>query len=147
MKKGYLTEGMGFALLGAASILAALITESAADGLLWGFGGGALVPGLIMIIRYFYWSSPENESRFRELQDRREIEQKDELNEKLRDRSGRIAYLAGLMIICVSEVVFAVLGKMGFIKDYRIFISYLFGLLVLQVLIGMAAFRLLRKRY
>ena len=147
MKKGYLTKGAGSVLLGAAFILAASFTESALDGLLWGLGGGALVPGLVMIVRYFYWSAPKNADRFRELQERNEIEQRDELNEKLRDKAGRIAYLAGLSVICVSEAVFAILGKTGIIKDYRIIISYLFCLLVLQILTGMAAFRLLRKKY
>ena len=81
------------------------------------------------------------------MQERNDIERRDELNEKLRDKSGRIAYLAGLLILCVSEVVFTVLGKTGVSADHRIFVSYLFGLLVLQILIGMAAFHLLRKKY
>lgn len=147
MKKGYLIEGIGVALLGTAFLLAALLTDTGADGLLWGFGGGALAPGLIMILRYFYWSAPKNADRFREMQERSDIEQQDELNEKLRDKSGRIAYLAGLLNICVLEAAFAVLGKMGIISDHRIFVGSLFGLLVLQILIGMAAFHLLRKRY
>lgn len=147
MKKGYLLRGMVPVLLGAAFIAAAVFTESPVDGLLWGLGGAGLAPGLVMIIRYFYWSSPGNERRFKEMQERNDIERRDELNEKLRDKSGRIAYLAGLLILCVSEVVFTVLGKTGVIADYRIFVSYLFGLLVLQILIGMAAFHLLRKKY
>ena len=147
MKKGYLIRGMVPVLLGAAFIAAAVYTESPVDGLLWGLGGAGLAPGLVMILRYFYWSAPGNESRFKEMQERNDIERRDELNEKLRDKSGRIAYLAGLLILCVSEVVFTVLGKTGVIADHRIFVSYLFGLLVLQILIGMAAFHLLRKKY
>jgi hypothetical protein len=147
MKKGFLMEGTGLALLGAAFILAALLTDSALESLLWGFGGAALAPGLVMTVRYLYWSAPGKESRFRELQERKDIERGDELNEKLRDKSGRIAYLAGLLILVVSEVVFAVLGKMGLVKDYRIFVPYLFGLLVMQILIGMAAFHLLKRQY
>ena len=147
MKKGYLIRGMVPALLGAAFIAAAVFTESPVENLLWGLGGAGLAPGLVMIVRYFYWSSPGNERRFKEMQERSDIERRDELNEKLRDKSGRIAYLAGLLILCVSEVVFTVLGKTGVIADHRIFVSYLFGLLVLQILIGMAAFHLLRKKY
>lgn len=147
MKKGDLIKGIGLTLLGTAFIIAALYTESTLDGLLWGLGGGALAPGLVMIIRYLYWSAPGNESRGREIREMREIETGDELNEKLRDKSGRIAYLAGLLILCISELIFTFLGKAGIITDYRIFISYIFGLLVLQILIGMAAFHLLRKKY
>jgi hypothetical protein len=55
--------------------------------------------------------------------------------------------MAGLLILVVSEVVFAVLGKMGLVKDYRIFVPYLFGLLAVQILIGMAAFHLLKRQY
>lgn len=147
MRKRDLNWGIGAALLGTAFIAAAVFTENPLESLIWGLGGGALAPGLIMIVRYFYWSAQKNESRFQELQEKRDIEMRDELNEKLRDKSGRIAYLAGLLILCLFELAFTLLGKMGLVPGYKIFISCLFGLLVLQILIGMAAFHLLRKKY
>ena len=69
------------------------------------------------------------------------------MNEKLRDKSGRIAYLIGLSVICVSVVVFAILGKMGVITDYKIVVLYLYGLMIFQIAAGVAANWYLRQKY
>ena len=69
------------------------------------------------------------------------------MNEKLRDKSGRIAYLIGLLVICVSEVVFAFLGQTGVITDHKIIVLYLYGLFVFQIAVGIAAYQYLRKKY
>lgn len=98
MKKSYLNKEIVIVLAGFCFLLAALLTESVLDGLLWGFAGGALGPGIGMII-------------------------------------------------CISEVVFSILGKMGVITDHKIFVMYLFGLFVFQIVIGYAAYHQLRKRY
>lgn len=147
MKKDYLNKGIILVLIGICFILAAVFTESAIDGLLWGFAGGTLGPGIGRIIQYFYWSAPQNEERYREIREQKEINVHDELNEKLRDKSGRIAYLTGLYIICISEVVFSILGKMGIITDYKVIVFYLFGLLVFQIIVGKVAYRQLRNKY
>ena len=65
MKKSYLNRGILFVVIGICFILAAVFTESVFDGLLWGFAGGALASGIGLIIRYFYWSAPKNEERYR----------------------------------------------------------------------------------
>ena len=81
------------------------------------------------------------------MQEQADINLHDELNEKLRDKSGRIAYLIGLLIICISEVVFSILGKAGVISDHKVIVLYLFGLLLIQIVIGNVAYRQLRKKY
>ena len=100
-----------------------------------------------MIIKYFYWSAPKNQERYREIQEQEEINLHDELNEKLRDKSGRIAYNIGLFTICISEVVFSILGKTGVITDHKIIVFYLFGLFVFLIVIGNVVYYQLRKRY
>ena len=50
MGNSYLNRGIICVLVGICFILAAVFTESALDGLLWGFAGGALGPGIGMII-------------------------------------------------------------------------------------------------
>ena len=77
----------------------------------------------------------------------KKIEVHDELNEKLRNKSGRIAYLIGLSVICASVVVFAILGKMGVITDYKVIVLYLYGLMVFQIAAGVAANWYLRQKY
>lgn len=147
MGNSYLNRGIICVLVGVCFILASVFTESVFDGLLWGLAGGALGPGIGMIIMHFYWSSPQNTERYKEKQEQKNIELHDELHEKLRDRSGRIAYLIGLLVICVSEVVFAILGKTGVITDHKIIVLYLYGLFVFQIAAGIAAYQYLRKKY
>ena len=147
MKKSDLKKGIVFVFVGICFIVAAIFTESTVEGLLWGFGGGALGPGIGMIIQFFYWSAPKNEERFREILEQKDISIHDELNEKLRDKSGRIAYLIGLIIICISEVIFSILGKMGIITDHKIIVLYLFGLFVFQIVIGFIVYHQIRKKY
>jgi hypothetical protein len=147
MKKSYLSRGIVCVIVGICFLLAAVFTESAIDGLLWGLAGGALGPGIGMIIKYFYWSAPKNQERYREIQEQEEINLHDELNEKLRDKSGRIAYNIGLFTICISEVVFSILGKTGVITDHKIIVFYLFGLFVFLIVIGNVVYYQLRKRY
>ena len=147
MKKSYLSKGIVCVLVGICFVLAAVFTESAIDGLLWGFAGGALGPGIGWIIQHFYWSHPKNRERYQEIQEQEDINLHDELNEKLRDKSGRIAYNIGLLLICVSEIVFAILGKAGIITDHKVIVLYLFGLFLIQIVIGNVAYRQLRRKY
>mgnify|MGYP006373646801 FL=1 len=147
MKKSYLNRGIICVLAGLCFLLVAVFTESVFDGLLWGVAGGALGPGIGWIIQHFYWSAPKNQERYREIQEQEEINLRDELNEKLRDKSGRIAYNIGLFIICISEVVFSIPGETGLITDYKIIVFYLFGLFVFQIVIGFVVYCQLRRKY
>ena len=147
MKKNCLNRGIICVLAGICFVLVAVFTESVFDGLLWGFAGGALGPGIGMIIQHFYWSAPKNQERYREIQEQEDINLHDELNEKLRDKSGRIAYNIGLFIICISEVVFSILGKTGVITDHKIIVLYLFSLFVFQILVGNVVYHQLRRKY
>ena len=147
MKKSYLNRGIIFVLAGICFLLAAVFTESIFDGLLWGFAGGALGQGIVIIIHHFYWSAPKNQERYEELQEQKDINLHDELNEKLRDKSGRIAYNIGLFIICISEIVFSILGKTGVITDYKIIVLYLFSLFIFQIVIGFVVYHQLRRKY
>ncbi len=147
MKERYLNNGIILALIGICFVLAAVFTESAFDGLLWGFAGGALGPGIGRIIQYFYWSAPKNQERFREIQEQKDIDLHDELNERLRDKSGRIAYLIGLLILCISVMLFSVLGKAGMITDHKIIVWYLYILFIIQIVIGKVVYHQLRRGY
>ena len=147
MMKSYLNRGIIFVFAGSCFLLAAVFTETVFDGLLWGFAGGTLGPGIGLIIQHFYWSAPKNQERYREIQEQKDINLHDELNEKLRDKSGRIAYNIGLLIICISEILFSILGKTGIITDHKIIVLYLFSLFVFQVVIGNVVYHQLRRKY
>ncbi|MBR4670613.1 MAG: hypothetical protein IKO84_08430 [Butyrivibrio sp.] len=147
MNKSYLNKGIILVLVGICLVIAAIFTKSAFDGLLWGLAGGALGPGIGILIKHFYLSVPKNQERYQESLEQKEINVHDELNEKLRDRSGRIAYNIGLYILCFSVVLFAILGKAGMIIDHKIIVLYLVGFMILQYVIGIGVYHQLRKKY
>ena len=100
-----------------------------------------------MIVRYFYWSRPQNRQRYQEKRERERIEQHDERKEKLRDRAGRYAYALGLVVISLSILVFSALGALGIVEQYRMIVLFLGGYLIFQFAAGEAIYRKLLKKY
>lgn len=147
MKKGNLLTGIFYALFGAACLTAALLTETKMEGILWGFAGAGLFPGIMMICKYFYWSSPKNKARYEERLENERIEQQDELKTKIRDKAGRYTYSLGLIVVSFSILVFGVLGTLGIVGSTRMIILYLGGYLLFQVIAGIVTFNKLMKKY
>jgi len=147
MKKGYLIESIAFLSGGAIFLAAALLTDTVLDSLLIGFASGAICVGIVNICRYFYWKAPANAGRYQERLAKERIEMHDELKEKLRDRSGRCAYVMGLAVICISIMVFSILGKLEIVGNSRLIVLYLGGYLIFQTVIGRVIYRCLLKKY
>lgn len=147
MKKNRLFLGILYMLAGAVFLLAALCTDSPFGGILFGLAGAGIGPGIAMIWRYFYWSKPDRRKEYEERLETERIELHDELKEKLRDKSGRYAYLLGLGVISGSMVVFSVLGSLGILRDARQIVLFLGAYLVLQIVSGIAFFQHLLKKY
>lgn len=147
MKKGNLLEGILFVLGGVIFLCAALLTDSVLDSLLIGFAAGGICSGIVMTCKYFYWSAPKNKERYQEKIVNEKIELHDELKTKLRDRSGRYAYAAGLMTVSVSMIIFSVLGQLEIIDNSRLIVLYLGGYLIFQIVIGIVIFNQLLKKY
>ncbi|MCR5233492.1 MAG: hypothetical protein K6E53_06235, partial [Lachnospiraceae bacterium] len=53
-----------------------------------------------MSVQSSQWSAPKNKKRYSEIKEQEDISLHDELNEKLRDKSGRIAYNIIFFLIC-----------------------------------------------
>ena len=85
MKKSNLITGILYVLFGVACLIVALLIETKLEGILWGFAGAGIFPGIMMICKYFYWSSPKNKERYEERLENERIEQHDELKTKIRD--------------------------------------------------------------
>lgn len=147
MKKSNLIVGICYLLVGIISLLLALFTETKLDGLFFGFTGAGIVPGLMMIYKYFYWSSPKNKDRYFEKLENEKIEMHDELKEKVRGKAGQYAYTIGLYIISFSTVMFAILDALEIIENGEIFVFFLAGYLVFQIIIGFVLFNRLMKKY
>ena len=147
MKKSNLTAGILYVLFGVTCLIVALLIETKLEGILWGFAGGGIVPGIIMICQYFYWSSPKNKERYAERLENERIEQHDELKTKIRDKSGRYTYSLGLLVICFSMMIFGILGALEVIDNARIIVIYLGGYLLFQFITGIVIFNHIMKKY
>lgn len=147
MKKGNLISGIFYVLFGVACLTVTLLIETKLESILWGFAGAGILTGIMMICKYFYWSSPKNKERYEERLENERIELHDELKTKVRDKAGRYAYTLGLLIICVSILVFSILGAVEFIDNTRMIVLYLSGYLLFQIIAGIVIFNKLMKKY
>ena len=147
MKKSNLVAGITYVFFGAACLLAALCLETKLEGILWGFAGAGIVPGIGMIVQYFYWSAPKNRERYLERLELVQIESNDELNVKVRNLAGRYAYVSGLMIVCASILFFGILGTLEIIENARLIVLYLSAYLLIEIAVYIAVFHRMMKKY
>ena len=147
MKKNNLLIGILYMLSGSTCLIIALMFDTNLDSLLFGFAGAFIAPGIVIVNKYFYWTSPKNRNRYAERLENENIELHDERKEKLRDKSGRYAYLLGLAVISFSIVLFSILGNLEAITNYRLIILYLGGYLVFQYIASVVIFRHLNNKY
>ena len=145
MKKINLIYGLVYIILAAISLYFAVsLDPHKITGLFYGLTGTLTCGGIIIIIRYFYWQ--KNKEKYQEKIEAEEIEQQDELKQKLRDKAGRYAYLIGLLVIILSVIVYSVLGALNIMNTEHILI-YLGVYLISQVFIGIIVFNYLLKNY
>ena len=147
MKKSNLITGISYFAIGVISLGLALTFESNLDSMFFGIAGAGIAPGVMVIYKYFYWNKPENKERYREKIENEAIERHDELKVKLRDRSGRYAYVIGLVTICVSIVVFSILAKLQITINSRIIVLYLGAYLISQIFVGIFFYKQLLRKY
>ena len=147
MKKSNLIAGILYVLFGVACLIATRLIETKLEGILWGFAGAGILPGIMMICKYFYWSSPKNKGRYEERLENERIEQHDELKTIIRDRAGRYTYSLGLLVICFSILVFGILGALEVIGHACMIVPYLSSYLLFQVIADIAIFNKLMKKY
>lgn len=147
MKKNDLITGFLFVFAGIIFLLFAVLTDSNFNSVFFGFAGAGIGPGLMMICKYFYWNKPENKERYQEKIANEMIELHDELKVKLRDKSGRYAYVIGLIITSASIVMFSILEGIQIINDSRVIVIYLSVYLLFQLVIGNMIYKHLLKKY
>jgi len=147
MKKSELIIGSLYVLFGIACLAAAILTETKLDGILWGFAGAGIVPGIVTVSQYFYWNAPGNKARYADRLAQKEIEMHDELKTRIRDKAGRYTFVLGLMVTCAAMLVFSILGALEIIEHTRMLVLYLFGFLLFQEFAGIFIFNKLMKQY
>lgn len=149
MKKGDLWTGVGMIAAGILCLLAALLWETPLGGLLCGLCGAFTVPGIAQVCKYVKWTSPKNAPIYLERLERERIDLRDERKSMLRDKSGRYAYILGLLTLSAAVIVFYLLEAFGAIgeREARLIVVFLGAYILFQSIAGIAIYRLLEKRY
>ncbi len=147
MKKSNLVVGILYTLAGIAFFIAALLTHTPLEGLFCGFAGAGIGPGILIIAKYCYWTSPKNQQRYQEKLEQERIELQDELMEKVRGKTAQYVYVLGLCVSSVAILLFAVLDALQIIQSGELLILYLGLYMILQLISGQIIFRHLMKKY
>ena len=149
MKKSYLWSGLGMIAGGILFLLAALLLETPLDSLFCGFFGAFTGPGVIQVYKYVKWTKLEPPDSYQRHLEEEQIELRDERKSMLRDRSGRYAYILGLLAVALALLVFSVLDAFGVVEEdtASLMILFLAGYAVFQLVAGWVIYRWLEKRY
>lgn len=147
MKKSNLYIGLIYLFIAIVCLVIALSFESRLEGLLFAFSGAGIGSGAVILWKYYYWTRPENKGRYQEKIENENIELHDERKTILRDKSGRYAYIIGLIVISVSIIIFSIIGKLNIVENSKLIIIYLAGFLAFQYIIGILIFNHLNKKY
>ncbi|WP_325200147.1 hypothetical protein [Oscillibacter sp.] len=149
MKKSSLWTGLVMIALGTLFLLAALLWDTPLEGLLFGMFGAFAAPGIVQVIKYVKWSSPKNAPLYRERLEQEQIDLQDERKSMLRDRSGRYAYILGLLVAALAMLVFSVLDAFGIVGEdsAALMVLFLGGYAVFQLVAGWVIYKRLEKRY
>ena len=149
MKKRELWFGLAMIAGGILFLLAALLLETPLDSLFCGFFGALAGPGAVQVYKYVKWTKLETPDSYQRRLEEEQIELRDERKEMLRNKSGRMAYILGLLAAAVSMTAFSILGKLGMVEESasRLLILFLAGYMVFQIVAGWALYRLLDKKY
>ena len=114
------------------------------SGVFYGLTGAFVAGGIVNIAQYFYWK--RHNEKYEEKLEIERIEQQDELKQKLRDKSGRYAYLFGMFITALSIMAYSLLGVLN-IMDTEYIVIYLSIYLISQLFIGKIVFNHLLRKY
>ena len=121
MKKSNLITGIIYIFIGAVCLYSALTTETKLDGLLFGFAGAGIVPGIAFVMKYFYWNHPDHKREFTEKLENQHIEQHDDI------------FIINIMIISASTVIFSILGSLEVLENTKVMVFYLAAFLIFQI--------------
>lgn len=149
MKKSNLWSGLSMTALGILFLLAALLWDTPLESLLFGMFGAFTAPGIAQICKYVKWSNPKNAPVYRERLEQEQIDLRDERKEMLRNRSGRYAYLLGLLMVAAAIIACSILEAFGIIEEdaARLAILSMAAYALFQLVAGIVIYKLLEKKY
>ena len=145
MKRSNIIYGLTCIILSGISLYISIIFDAnKMSGVFYGLTGALGVGGIVSIAQYFYWK--RHNEKYEEKLEIERIEQQDELKQKLRDKSGRYAYLIGMSITALSIIAYSLLGVLN-IMDTEYIVIYLSIYLISQLFIGIIVFSHLLRKY
>ena len=103
MKKSNLIYGLIYTIVAGIFLYIAISFDNKMSGIFYGMAGAFCCSGIVTIIRYFYWE--KNIDKFQEKLEMEEIEQDDELKQKLRDKAGKYIILKLLLILLSPSLI------------------------------------------
>ena len=148
MKKSTILFGIIILIIGIAALMAAVNqTDNNIGGILFGLAGCGIGLGIGNIFSFIYWSSGKNKKRYEELLEKKNIEANDELNQKIRDKAGRITSTIELAIIISLIIVLTLFEALGYMTTGYVTVVILSFYLLLRFIIYVAVFNSVRKEY
>ncbi|MGL9728607.1 hypothetical protein [Enterococcus sp. DIV0756] len=146
MKKSMLYTGFVYFFVGVISLIVALTTEYRLEALLWGITGAGIATGIRLIGKYYYWTKPKHKAEYDARLQNEAIQLKDERKVMLRDKSGRLAYIAMMLLQLILTFIFSILSMLDYFYPFSRYACIgLSILLIIQYVFGIVAYRRLSK--
>ena len=148
MKKSDLWTGIGMIAVGLVC-LAAVFLNTLVSSLFAGLFGAFTVPGIVQVYKYCKYTSPKHAAEYRERLEQEKIDLRDERKEMLRNKSGRYAYLLGLLMVAAAIIACSILEAFGIIEEdaARLAILSMAAYALFQLVAGIVIYKLLEKKY
>jgi len=146
MKKSVLYVGLSCCALGVCLMIAGFFLEDALGGLLFGLASGMTGVGIGNIVRWRAITG-DSQSDYAKHMRQTDIEQRDERNRMLRDRSGYVVMQAMLILFCLLYLVMIALNVTGAWSPMGRYLSWVcLGLFLIVWVVYGAAFHYFSKR-
>lgn len=146
MKKSMLYTGFVYFFVGIISLVIALTTAYPLEPLLWGITGAGIATGIHLLGKYYYWTKPEHKAEYDARLQNEAIQLKDERKVMLRDKSGRLAYIAMMLLQLILTFIFSILSMLDYFYPFSRYACIGMSiLLIIQYIFGIVAYRRLSK--
>lgn len=146
MKKSMLYTGFVYFFVGIISLVIALTTAYPLEPLLWGVTGAGIATGIRLLGKYYYWTKPEHKAEYDARLQNEAIQLKDERKIMLRDKSGRLAYIAMMLLQLILTFIFSILSMLEYFYPFSRYACIGMSiLLIIQYIFGIVAYRRLSK--
>ena len=103
----------------------------------------------MQVYKYVKWTRLETADSLQRYLEEEQINLRDERKEMLRNKSGRYAYILGLLLTAAAILTFSALGKLGMVGEEaaRLMLVVSSVYLLVQYAAGLVIYQLLERKY